>query len=84
MFGQVRVPDDAVLIPGVIDPTTNYVEHPELVAQRLRRFTAAVGVDRVLAGTDCGFATFETLHTVHPEITWAELAALDEGARLST
>ena len=82
LFGEVDVPDDTVLIPGVIDSTTNYVEHPELVAQRLRHFTGAVGVQRVLAGSDCGFATFENLHTVHPEITWAKLAALAEGAAL--
>lgn len=82
LFEQITVPDDTVLIPGVVDSTTNYVEHPELVAQRLRRFTGAVGVGRVLAGTDCGFATFDTLHTVHPEITWAKLAALSDGAAL--
>jgi 5-methyltetrahydropteroyltriglutamate--homocysteine methyltransferase len=80
VFDEVTVPDDIVLIPGVIDSTRNYVEHPELVAQRIRRFTERVGTARVLAGSDCGFATFGARPSVHPEVTWAKLAALAEGA----
>jgi 5-methyltetrahydropteroyltriglutamate--homocysteine methyltransferase len=74
------VPDDYVLIPGCLDSTTNFVEHPELVAQRLERFTAIVGEDRVIAGTDCGFSTFAGFGAVDPDIAWAKLAALVEGA----
>lgn len=74
------VPDDYVLIPGCLDSTTNFVEHPELVVQRLERFTAIVGQDRVIAGTDCGFSTFAGFGAVDPDIAWAKLAALVEGA----
>ena len=80
VFRDLAVPESTVLIPGVIDSTTNYIEHPDLVAQRLRRYTDLVGPDRVLAGTDCGFATFAGLHTVDPDIAWAKLAALATGA----
>lgn len=72
-----EIPDDKVLVPGVVDTTTNFVEHPELVAQRLERFTSIVGRDRVMAGSDCGFGS------VDPEIAWAKLASLKEGARLA-
>jgi 5-methyltetrahydropteroyltriglutamate--homocysteine methyltransferase len=74
------VPDDYVLIPGCLDSTTNFVEHPELVAQRLERFTAIVGKERVIAGTDCGFSTFAGFGAVDPDIAWAKLGALVEGA----
>jgi methionine synthase II (cobalamin-independent) len=70
--------------PGVIDSTTNYVEHPELVAQRIGRYVDLVGWENVIAGTDCGFATFVTHVVVEPEITWAKLATLAEGARLAS
>jgi 5-methyltetrahydropteroyltriglutamate--homocysteine methyltransferase len=69
-----------VLIPGCLDSSTNYVEHPELVAQRLRQFARIVGADRVIAGTDCGFGTFAGYGAVHADIAWAKLAALTEGA----
>lgn len=75
-----EVPDDKVLIPGVLDSTTNFVEHPELVAQRLERFTAIFGANRIMAGTDCGFGTFAGFGAVDPEIAWAKLAVLRDGA----
>lgn len=76
-----EIPGDKVLIPGAVDTTTNFVEHPDLVAQRLERFTAIVGKDRVIAGSDCGLGTFAGFGAVDPEIAWAKLAALKEGAR---
>jgi 5-methyltetrahydropteroyltriglutamate--homocysteine methyltransferase len=74
------IPDDRVLIPGVIDSTTNFVEHPEVVAQRVEQFAAIVGRERVIAGTDCGFSTFAGFGAVDPEIVYAKLATLAEGA----
>ncbi|HEX4193301.1 MAG TPA: cobalamin-independent methionine synthase II family protein [Stellaceae bacterium] len=77
------LPDDMVLIPGVIDSVTNFVEHPRLVSQRLRRFVDAVGAERVIAGADCGFGTFAaSTPTVFPSIVWEKLRALAEGAAL--
>ncbi|MFN3370810.1 MAG: cobalamin-independent methionine synthase II family protein [Sphingomonadaceae bacterium] len=76
------VPEDRVLIPGVIDSTTNFIEHPRAVAQRLERFVDLVGRDRVIAGTDCGFSTFAGFGAVDPEIVWAKLRSLAEGAAL--
>jgi 5-methyltetrahydropteroyltriglutamate--homocysteine methyltransferase len=76
-----EIPDDKVLVPGVVDTTTNFVEHPDLVAQRLERFTHIVGRERVIAGSDCGFGTFAGFGSVDPEIAWAKLAAMKEGAR---
>jgi 5-methyltetrahydropteroyltriglutamate--homocysteine methyltransferase len=78
------VPDDRILVPGVVDTTTNFVEHPELVAQRLERFTSTFGNDRVMAGSDCGFGTFAGFGAVDPEICYAKLKALREGADLAT
>jgi 5-methyltetrahydropteroyltriglutamate--homocysteine methyltransferase len=75
------IPDDKVLVPGVVDTTTNFIEHPDLVAQRLERFTQIVGRERVIAGSDCGFGTFAGFGSVDPEIAWAKLATLKEGAR---
>ena len=75
------IPDDKVLVPGAVDTTTNFVEHPDLVAQRLQRFTDILGHDRVVAGSDCGFGTFAGFGAVDPEIAWAKLATLKEGAR---
>ncbi|MEM9577999.1 MAG: cobalamin-independent methionine synthase II family protein [Pseudomonadota bacterium] len=77
------IPDDKVLIPGVVDTTTNFVEHPEVVAQRIERFTDIVGKDRVIAGSDCGFGTFAGFGSVDPEIAYAKLGALSEGAALA-
>jgi 5-methyltetrahydropteroyltriglutamate--homocysteine methyltransferase len=82
-WASVPIPDDRVLVPGVIDSTTNYIEHPRLVAQRLRRFIDIVGPERVMAGTDCGFGTFAGFGAVDPEICWAKLRSLVEGAELA-
>lgn len=79
---RAEIPDDRVLVPGVVDTTTNFVEHPELVAQRITRFVDIVGADRVVAGSDCGFGTFAGFGAVDPEIAYAKLATLAEGARL--
>jgi len=84
VFRDLRLPDDKLLIPGVVDSTSNYIEHPELVAQRITRYADVVGRDRVLAGTDCGFSTFSGYPTVHPEIAWAKLGSLVEGARIAS
>ncbi|MEY1554784.1 cobalamin-independent methionine synthase II family protein [Yoonia sp. R2331] len=78
------IPDDKVLVPGVVDTTTNFVEHPELVAQRIERFKEIVGSDRVIAGSDCGFGTFAGFGAVDPEIAYAKLGALSEGAKLAS
>jgi 5-methyltetrahydropteroyltriglutamate--homocysteine methyltransferase len=81
VFEEVSLPDGKAIIPGVIDSTTNYVEHPDLVAQRIERYARLVGRENVLAGSDCGFATFATSSTVDPQVTWAKLAAMADGAR---
>lgn len=81
---EARLPDDLVLIPGVIDSTTNYVEHPRLVADRIRVFTDIVGRERVIAGTDCGFATFAGFGAVDAEIAFAKLGTLVAGAEIAT
>ena len=79
-----EIPEDKILIPGVIDSTTNFVEHPELVAQRLKRFTNIVGVERVIAGSDCGFGTFAGFGAVDPEIAFAKLETLVKGAAIAS
>jgi 5-methyltetrahydropteroyltriglutamate--homocysteine methyltransferase len=84
IFEDVTLPEAKVLIPGVLDSTTNYVEHPELVAQRLERLARLVGMRQVIAGTDCGFATFAHAVPVDPRIVWAKLASLVEGAAIAT
>jgi 5-methyltetrahydropteroyltriglutamate--homocysteine methyltransferase len=84
VFEDVKLPEGKVIIPGVLDSTTNFIEHPELVAQRLVRYADVVGKAGVIAGTDCGFATIAGLHTVDPRITWAKLTAMSEGARLAS
>ena len=76
------IPDDKVLVPGVVDTTTNFVEHPALVAERLERFVDIVGAERVIAGSDCGFGTFAGFGAVDPDIAYAKLSALAEGAAL--
>jgi 5-methyltetrahydropteroyltriglutamate--homocysteine methyltransferase len=81
VFESVKLPDDKVLIPGVIDSCSNYIEHPDLVAQRLVRYASLVGRERVIAGSDCGFGTSAVWSTVEPAIAWAKLASLVEGAR---
>ena len=84
VWREHKLPDDLVLIPGCLDSTTNFVEHPELVAHRLERYIAAVGPDRVIAGTDCGFSTFAGFGVVDPAIVWTKLAALAEGAAIAS
>jgi 5-methyltetrahydropteroyltriglutamate--homocysteine methyltransferase len=84
VFKDVELPEGKVLVPGVLDTTTNYVEHPELVAERLERLARLVGMERVIAGTDCGFATFATALAVDPRIVWAKLASLVQGAAIAT
>ena len=79
-----QIPDDKILIPGVIDSTTNFVEHPRVVAERLERFAGIVGRERVIAGTDCGFSTFAGFGAVDPDIVYAKLATLAEGAALAS
>jgi 5-methyltetrahydropteroyltriglutamate--homocysteine methyltransferase len=84
VWRDLHLPDDKVLIPGVIAHTTNVVEHPELVAQRIVRLAGLVGRERVIAGTDCGFAQGPYVRRVHPSIMWAKLDALVTGARLAS
>ncbi|MDG1415228.1 MAG: cobalamin-independent methionine synthase II family protein [Alphaproteobacteria bacterium] len=75
------IPDDKVLVPGVVDSTTNFVEHPDLVTQRIDRFVDLVGNERVIAGSDCGFGTFAGFGAVDPDIAYAKLEALSQGAK---
>lgn len=84
VFEQIPLPEDKILMPGVIDTSSNYIEHPELVAQRIARFASVVGRERVIAGTDCGFSTFASFLPVEPRIGWAKLASLAEGARIAS
>jgi 5-methyltetrahydropteroyltriglutamate--homocysteine methyltransferase len=84
VFKEARLPDDKILIPGVLSSTTNYVEHPELVAERLLRFADIVGRERVMAGSDCGFSTFAGFGAVDPDIVYMKLAAMAEGAALAS
>ena len=79
-----EIPDDKILVPGVVDTTTNFVEHPELVAERIKRFVDIVGADRVIAGSDCGFGTFAGFGVVDPDIAYAKLSSLSEGAALAS
>jgi 5-methyltetrahydropteroyltriglutamate--homocysteine methyltransferase len=81
---RAKISDDKILIPGVITQSTVLVEHPELVAQRLARFAEVVGRERVIAGADCGFASFAGSNEVHPTIVWEKLKALVEGARIAS
>ena len=84
VWKDVRLPKGKVLIPGVIDSTTNIVEHPELVAQRIVRFADIVGKENVIAGTDCGFGTFAGHYSVKPRVTWLKLNALADGAHIAS
>jgi 5-methyltetrahydropteroyltriglutamate--homocysteine methyltransferase len=84
VFRRQKLPDDKILVPGVLGTTTNYVEHPELVAERIVRFADVVGRERVIAGTDCGFGTFGGFGPVDPDIAYLKLASLVEGARLAS
>ncbi len=84
VWEEVRLPAGKALIPGVITHGSNFVEHPEAIAQRIGRFAQVVGRENIIAGADCGFASFSTTCEVHPTVVWAKLAALGEGARLAT
>ena len=84
VFESTKLPDEKVLLPGVIDSTNNYIEHPAVVAERIVRWAGVVGRENVIASSDCGFATFATYHGVHPRVTWAKLAAMAEGAELAS
>ena len=83
VWRDAKLPDDTVLAPGLIDTCSNYVEHPELIAQRIARFVDIVGADRVVASTDCGFGTFAGYGKIDPAVTWKKLRALREGADLA-
>ena len=83
VWRDAKLPDDTVLAPGLIDTCSNYVEHPELIAQRLARFVDIVGADRVVASTDCGFGTFAGYGKIDPAVTWKKLRALREGADIA-
>jgi 5-methyltetrahydropteroyltriglutamate--homocysteine methyltransferase len=84
VFERVKVPPGKILIPGVIDSTTNFIEHPALVAERIGRYARLVGRENVIAGTDCGFGTWVGQSAVDPDVVWAKLASLAEGARLAS
>jgi len=84
VFERVELPAGKVIIPGVLDSTTNFIEHPELVAERIGRYARLVGRENVIAGTDCGFGTWVGQAAVDPDIVWAKLASLAEGARLAS
>ena len=83
VWRDAKLPDDKILAPGMIDTCSNYVEHPELIAQRIERFVDIVGPDRVVASTDCGFGTFAGYGKIDPAVTWKKLANLAEGARIA-
>jgi 5-methyltetrahydropteroyltriglutamate--homocysteine methyltransferase len=84
LFESVKVPDDKVLCPGVIEPQSNFIEHPELVAQRIERYGRLVGPERVMAGVDCGFSIHVGMQGIDPDVAWAKLSSLAEGARLAS
>jgi 5-methyltetrahydropteroyltriglutamate--homocysteine methyltransferase len=84
VFEEVKVPEEKILIPGVITSTTNYIDHPELIAERLVRFGNILGRERVIAGSDCGFSTFAGFGPVDPDVVWLKFAAMAEGARLAS
>jgi len=84
LFETVKLPEGKVLIPGVIESKTNFIEHPELIAQRIGRYAALVGRENVIAGSDCGYGTWVGQAAVDPDIVWAKFAALTEGARIAS
>ena len=83
-LGKIHIPDDKVLIPGVVDTTTNFVEHPRLIAQRILNVARVVGRDRVIAGTDCGFSTFAGYPGIDTDIVFTKLRSMQEGAELAS
>jgi 5-methyltetrahydropteroyltriglutamate--homocysteine methyltransferase len=84
IFEDVKLPDGKVLIPGVLESKANFIEHPELIAQRIRRYADLVGPENVMAGSDCGYGTWVGQAAVDPDVVWAKLAALTEGAALAS
>ena len=84
IFRDTKIPENKILIPGVLDSTTNFVEHPELVSERICRYANIVGKNRVIAGTDCGFSTFAGFGNVDAAITYLKLSSLAEGARIAS
>src|SRR5256885_1972554 len=84
LFERVKLPAGKVIIPGVLDSTTNFIEHPELIAERISRYARLVGRENVIAGTDCGFGTWVGQAAVDPDVVWAKLASMAEGARLAS
>jgi 5-methyltetrahydropteroyltriglutamate--homocysteine methyltransferase len=84
VFETVKLPEGKVLIPGVLESKTNFIEHPELIAQRIGRYAKLVGRDNVIAGSDCGYGTWVGQAAVDPQVVWAKMAAMAEGARLAT
>ena len=84
VFEDVKLPEGKVLVTGVLDSTTNFVEHPELVAQRIIRYAKLVGKENAMAGTDCGFATFAAFNLVDPQVVRAKLASMAQGAALAS
>jgi 5-methyltetrahydropteroyltriglutamate--homocysteine methyltransferase len=84
VWRDADIPDDKVLVPGVLDTTTNFIEHPELVKERITRFAEIVGRERVAAGSDCGFGTWAGFGHIDPDICWEKLGAMAEGAELAT
>lgn len=84
VFEEMKLPDGKVIMPGVIDSTTNYIEHPDLVAERLIRFGQLVGREQMIAGVDCGLSTSAVSTKIDPDIAWAKLQSLIDGARLAS
>ena len=84
LWEEMKWPEDKVIVPGVIDSTSNFIEHPELIAQRIVRFGNVCGRENVIAGSDCGFGTFAALSLVYPSIAWAKLKVLAEGAAIAS
>ena len=84
LFERVNLPDGKIIIPGVIESKSTFIEHPELIAQRIARYANLVGRDNVIAGSDCGFGTWVGQAAVDPDVVWAKLSTMAEGARLAT
>lgn len=84
LFEEQKLPDDKIICPGVIEPQSNYIEHPELVAQRIERYATLVGRERVMAGVDCGFSIHVGMQGIDPDVAWAKLSSLAEGAAIAT
>jgi 5-methyltetrahydropteroyltriglutamate--homocysteine methyltransferase len=84
LFERVRLPDGKVLIPGVLESKSNFIEHPDLIAQRIGRYANLVGRENVIAGSDCGYGTWVGQAAVDPDVVWAKFAALAEGARIAS